>query len=136
MQVFVSCIQYAVKRELKMESWVLPKIRKARQENLKFLDLGNAGITDADWPLLSELFELTELERLSFGHHYFDNEKQSYIKCPNEGRANRLQRIPQIIISLNQLRSLGLLGCKQITNEGLEHLSTLTQLNSLNLGGC
>lgn len=53
-----------------MECWVLDKIRRAKAERWRLLDLGKAGLTE----LPPELFELEVLELLNLSDEIFNVE--------------------------------------------------------------
>ena len=108
------------------KSLALKLIEEAIQNQSKFLDLGNCGLTDES-PELKLLAECSFLEVLNLGISYFDQEGKS-LKSKNKGERNQLRTIPlslpPSLLNLSFYRN-------QITK--IENLDKLTSLRQLNL---
>jgi Leucine-rich repeat (LRR) protein len=112
-----------------MESWVLEKIRRAKAEEWKRLELGNAGLEE----LPDELFELTKLQTLLLGSNYWDSATGDWVKSENPGPENSFKVVPAQISRLTNLTELDLTSTP-ITSA--EPLAALTKLTRLDLSHC
>ncbi len=108
-----------------MESWVLDKLRRAKAERWRFLDLGNAGLTQ----LPPELFELEALEGLNLSGGYNDFETSEWRDSKNVGEENAIAAWPEDIARLTSLRILIALGQPSANVEPLAKLANLTSLD-------
>lgn len=113
-----------------MEDWVLEKIRRAKQEHWRFLELSHVGLDD----LPEEVFDLVDLEGFVAGDVWCDMALlyASYAQwnvSRSDGQRNRLQRLPMHIARLRKLRYLHLGGNPIASAEQLAELRNLTSLN-------
>jgi len=83
-------------------------IKKCRETQNSYLDLGNCGITDLND--LPELFECTHLETLILSNGWRDVDKIRWIQSDNTGPGNKIDSIPAEISHLKKLMTLFLSG--------------------------
>ncbi len=85
-----------------MSDLALSLIRKAKEENATYLDLGRCGLTE----LPSELFDLTNIETLILSNEWVDWQTRELSQSQNSGESNRLSALPKEISRLRALKTL------------------------------
>lgn len=100
----------------------------------KIMDLGNLGISDLND--IPTLFDCEWIERLNLGKFYYQNYNlNSLTESKNNGITNKLEKIPEKITKLRNLKHLEL-SHQKIKNAGLQSIILfLPELLSLNLYG-
>ena len=101
------------------------KIGRAKREQWRFLDLGNAGLEE----LPDELFDLSELESLNLGSYFFDVSSGEWRGNENVGSENALRTLPREIVRLTRLLELHLGSNPLKSAEPLAQLANLTKLD-------
>jgi small GTP-binding protein len=111
-----------------MSELAIKLIRNEKEERTGKLDLGNCGLTD--FP--EELFELDWLEELNFCNEYEDNEQQKWIKSPNKGGNNYINRtyLPESFARFSHLKALRI-GGWFLENWQINDCAVLGELHSL-----
>ncbi len=117
-----------------MSTPALELIRKAKETQAAFLDLGNCGLRE----LPEELFTLTALEGLSLSDTYYDFYNREWIDSSNNESHNQLNsKQLEPLGKLKKLKQLHLRGVLQDTSENatIIFLDNLPNLQILDLGG-
>ena len=107
-------------------------ITKNLEEKNPYLDLGNCGLTDDNFP--EEIIQLVDhLETLSLASvwYEYDSEKARWIekRSKNKEESNRFDKMPEVLKDLRHLQSLNLRSTEIMNIPSLQGLKKLQSLD-------
>lgn len=116
--------------ELKIDyqtNYVKYIIQQAKQDEAKTLDIGNLGLDK----IPNEIFGLANLEVLIYSSKWYDYETKEEKESQNKRISNQINRIPEEIAKLKNLKALYLGGDEY--HNYVSDLSSLKELNNLEI---